>query len=73
MTGTHFHRYKIYIYIFISTGWLLWRLFLLIIVTQLCPKFDNIWKKGPQVFPEDECREDRGRFESFAKEGDLTL
>lgn len=41
-------------------------IFLLIIMTHLCPKFD-LWKKGSEMFPEEEHRVDRGGLKSFAK------
>lgn len=35
-----------------------------------CPQFDEIWKKGPQTFPEDERREDRGGSQRFPETGE---
>lgn len=66
MAGNHFHRYKIYLifYFHISVA-------IVTVFYQFCPKFDDIWNKGPQTFPEDERREDRGRYKPFTKRGEL--
>lgn len=34
----------------------------------MCPKFD-LWKKWPEMFPEEERRVDGGGLKSFAKGG----
>lgn len=63
MAGNHFHRYKIY-FIFYSHNLVA----KVTVLYQFCPKFDDIWNKGSQKFPEDERREDRGRFKPLRSE-----
>lgn len=41
------------------------------VLYQFGPKFDDIWNKGPQKFPEDARREDRGRVKPFTKRGEV--
>lgn len=66
MAGNHFHKYKIYLVFYFHN-----LVAMLTVLYRFCPKFDDIGKKGPQKFPEDERREDRGRFKPFTKRGEV--